>query len=114
MTRSVTFSTQVFRSLGYLLAALLLSLPVAAQEGSDAGSDTGSDAQVETKGADVSVLEGGKARRQRGKGAQVELKVGSKIAEGDLLTTDEGARVELKFPDKSVLRIGSKAKVPCE
>jgi hypothetical protein len=55
--------------------------------------------------ASVSALEGNAAR------AQGPLKVGDAVSQGDTLTTEEASRLELKFSDASVIRIGPKAKL---
>lgn len=67
--------------------------------------------EAEVKPAQVSALDG-KAEKAHGeKGASSPLSVGAGVSEGDVISTDEDARLELKFADSSVLRIGSKAKV---
>jgi hypothetical protein len=55
--------------------------------------------------ASVSALEG-KASR-----AQVALSVGDAVKQGDTITTEEASRLELKFSDASILRIGPKARL---
>ena len=74
-------------------ALLLLALPVAAQ----------------TKTAQVSALEG-KAQRTRS-GARSALRLGVAVAQGDVLETQPGARLEVRFSDNSVLRLGPAARL---
>ena len=65
---------------------------------------------AESRPAQVSALEG-KALKARDGGAASALAVGSPVSQGDIITTGEDARLELKFADDSLLRIGPKAKV---
>jgi hypothetical protein len=59
--------------------------------------------------AQVSALEG-KATRSRG-GAPASLSVGAAVGQGDTIATDPESRLELKFSDASIIRIGAKAKL---
>jgi hypothetical protein len=58
--------------------------------------------------AEVSLVEG-TAQRTPAKGAAHALKTGSNVGVGDTLTTEAESRLELKFADQSVLRIGPSA-----
>jgi FecR protein len=62
------------------------------------------------KPAQISFVEG-KAQRASAKGGPEDLKVGVAVTAGDTITTGEDARVELKFADASVLRVGPSAKL---
>ena len=62
------------------------------------------------KPAEVTLLEGEAAAEAEG-GEKIELKRGSGVAQGHTVTTAEGARLELQFADKSVLRLGPSAKL---
>jgi ferric-dicitrate binding protein FerR (iron transport regulator) len=64
---------------------------------------------AEGKTAQVSALEGS-ATKAHG-GASASLKVGAPLAQGDTVETADDSRLELKFSDASVLRMGSKAKL---
>ena len=77
-----------------LLAAALLALPALAQ----------------TKSASVSALEG-KAEKSREKQKPAPLAVGVGVGQGDMISTGDDTRLELKFSDNSVLRMGPKAKL---
>ena len=77
-----------------LLAAALLALPALAQ----------------TKSASVSALEG-KAEKSREKQKPAPLAVGTGVGQGDMISTGDDTRLELKFSDNSVLRMGPKAKL---
>jgi len=67
--------------------------------------------EAEVKPAQVSALEG-KADKSHGENGKASpLAVGISVAEGDFISTAEESRLELKFADQSVLRIGPKAKV---
>ena len=72
---------------------MVLAAPVAAQP----------------KTARVSALEG-RAQRSRG-GARVELRLGTAVSQGDTLETQSGARLEIRFSDNSVLRLGPSARL---
>src|SRR6266513_245075 len=62
------------------------------------------------KTAQVSALEG-KAQRSRGSGPRSELRLGMAVGQGDTVETQERARLEIRFSDNSVLRLGGKAKL---
>jgi hypothetical protein len=62
------------------------------------------------KTAQVSALEG-KAQRSRGGGARSDLRLGMAVGQGDTIETQEKARLEIRFSDNSVLRLGSRAKL---
>lgn len=66
--------------------------------------------QAQTRTAQVSALEG-KAERARGKAPPAPLKLGDPLAQGDTIETQEDSRLELKFSDASLLRMGPKAKL---
>lgn len=65
---------------------------------------------AEAPAAKVSLLDG-KAKKTTAKGAEAPLAVGHAVGEGDTLSTGQDARLELKFADQSVLRIGPSAKL---
>jgi len=65
---------------------------------------------AQTKTAQVSALEG-KAQRSRAKAKPAALSVGNAVNQGDTIETLDDSRLELKFSDASVLRLGSKAKL---
>lgn len=65
---------------------------------------------AQPRAAQVSALEG-KAHKSRGAAKVTSLAVGMQVAQGDLLETAEGARLELKFADASVLRLGPRARL---
>jgi hypothetical protein len=62
------------------------------------------------KTAQVSQLDG-RAERSRGSGARSELRRGMAVGQGDTIETQEKARLEIRFSDNSVLRLGSRAKL---
>lgn len=62
------------------------------------------------KTGQVSALEG-RAQRSRAGGARSELRVGVAVAQGDILETGEEARLEIRFSDASLLRLGPQAKL---
>src|SRR5205823_14761037 len=62
------------------------------------------------KTAQVSALEG-RAQRSRASGARSELRLGMAVGQGDTIETQEKARLEVRFSDNSVLRLGSRAKL---
>lgn len=64
---------------------------------------------ADSRTAEVSALEG-KASRARG-GAASALSVGAAVGQGDTIATELESRLELKFADASVIRIGAKAKL---
>jgi hypothetical protein len=63
-----------------------------------------------TKTAEVSALQG-KAQRWRGAGAHRQLRLGAVVSQGDTIATGEGARLEIRFSDNSILRLGEKARL---
>ncbi len=65
---------------------------------------------AEARPAQVSALEG-KAAKARDGGKASPLLVGSAVSQGDLITTEAGSRLEIKFADASLLRIGPSAKL---
>jgi hypothetical protein len=62
------------------------------------------------KTAQVSALEG-KAQRSRGSGPRSELRLGMAVGQSDTVETQERARLEIRFSDNSVLRLGGRAKL---
>jgi hypothetical protein len=58
----------------------------------------------------ISALQG-KAQRTRSSGARSDLRVGAAVAQGDTIETQEGARLEIRFSDGSVLRLGPGSKL---
>jgi hypothetical protein len=77
-----------------LLAAALLALPALAQ----------------SRSASVTALEG-KAERARDKQRPAPLALGAGVGQGDTISTADDTRLELKFSDNSILRMGAKAKM---
>jgi hypothetical protein len=67
-------------------------------------------ARAATKTAQVSALEG-KAQRSRTGAAPVALRVGAALGQGDVIETGRDARLEIRFSDNSVLRLGPAAKL---
>jgi hypothetical protein len=65
---------------------------------------------AEPKTAAVSALEG-KATKTRQDQKPASLTVGTSVGQGDLIATDDDARLELKFSDGSALRVGSNARM---
>ena len=65
---------------------------------------------AEPKTAAISALEG-KASKSRGTAPASPLSVGVAVGQGDIIITGDDARLELKFSDGSVLRLGSRAKM---
>jgi len=65
---------------------------------------------AQTTTAQVSLLEG-TAQRSRGAGPKTELQVGAAVGQGDTLETGQNARLEIRFADESILRLGSAAKL---
>ena len=53
----------------------------------------------------------GKAQRWRGNGPRTDLRLGAAVGQGDTIATGEGARLEIRFGDASILRLGEKAKL---
>lgn len=78
----------------FLLAASLAAPPLAAQP----------------RAAQVSALEG-RAQRSRPGGTRIDLRVGAAVGQGDTIETGEGARLEIRFSDASVLRLGPLARL---
>jgi hypothetical protein len=62
------------------------------------------------KTASISALEG-KATKSRANAAPVALAVGTAVAQGDTIETQDDTRLEITFSDKSALRVGPRAKV---
>jgi hypothetical protein len=60
--------------------------------------------------AQISALEG-KAQRTRASGARSELRVGLPVDQGDTIETRESARLEIRFSDGSVLRLGPSSRL---
>jgi hypothetical protein len=67
-------------------------------------------ASAAPKTAQVSALQG-KAQKWRGSGARSELRMGTGVGQGDTIETQENARLEIRFSDNSVLRLGGRAKL---
>ena len=67
-------------------------------------------AAASPKTAQVSALDG-RAQRWRSSGARSELRLGMAVGQGDTIETEEKARLEIRFSDNSVLRLGGKAKL---
>jgi hypothetical protein len=65
---------------------------------------------AESRTAQVSFLEG-RAQRSRGHGAHVDLRVGLAVGQGDTIETQDATRLEIRFGDGSVLRLGPKSRV---
>jgi hypothetical protein len=65
---------------------------------------------AEPRAAQVSALEG-KATRARPNGKPAPLSVGTPVGQGDTIATADDARLELKFSDGSLLRVGPHAKM---
>jgi hypothetical protein len=85
------------------LAAVATALPLVALGGAPR-------AAAQARAAQVSALEGS-AQRWRGGGAKAELRVGAAVAQGDTLETRDNARLEIRFADDSMLRMGSAARL---
>lgn len=60
--------------------------------------------------AQIAVLEG-KAQRSRPSGARIDLRVGAAVGQGDAIETQDTTRLEIRFSDGSVLRLGPKSKL---
>jgi hypothetical protein len=65
---------------------------------------------AQPKTAQVTVLEGS-AHRSRANGARTDLRVGAAVGQGDTIETRDATRLEIRFSDASVLRLGPKAKL---
>jgi len=68
------------------------------------------DAAAQVRTARVSALEG-RAQRSRAAGARSELRVGTSVSQGDTVETQDASRIEIRFSDGSVLRLGPKSKL---
>jgi hypothetical protein len=64
---------------------------------------------AQTRTAQVSVLEG-KAEKSH-HGARSNLRVGATVGQGDTVETRDSTRLEIRFSDGSVLRLGAKSKL---
>ena len=60
--------------------------------------------------AQISALEG-KAQRSRPGGARTDLRVGAGVGQGDAIETQSATRLEIRFSDGSVLRLGPKSRL---
>src|SRR6266481_8663001 len=67
-------------------------------------------AAAPAKTAQVSLLEG-RAQRSRATGGRSELRTGAPLAQGDTIETQDASRLEVRFSDGSVLRLGPRAKL---
>jgi len=67
-------------------------------------------AQARVRFATVSLLEG-TAQVRRGPGTTQDLRQGSRVQQGDLVETGDDARLELRLPDASALRLGPRARL---
>ncbi|MGZ6143817.1 MAG: FecR family protein [Myxococcales bacterium] len=65
---------------------------------------------AESKTAQVSALEG-RATKSHLSAKPLPLEVGTPVAQGDTIATEDEARLELKFSDGSALRVGPHAKM---
>jgi len=65
---------------------------------------------AEASTAQVSFLEG-KAQKSRGHGAHRDLRVGVGVSQGDTIETQDATRLEIRFSDASVLRLGPKSRL---
>ena len=65
---------------------------------------------AEERPAQVSALEGTASRTARS-GARAALAEGAPVSEGDTIETGPASRLELRFADRSVLRLGAEAKL---
>ena len=70
----------------------------------------GDQVSAQGKTAQITFLEGKATRRREGRSA-VELRQGTALTTGDLVETREEARLEIRFSDGSLLRLGPKAKL---
>lgn len=62
------------------------------------------------KTAQVSALEG-RAQKSRAGAAPLSLRVGTSLGQGDTIETQASARLEIRFGDGSVLRVGPEARL---
>ena len=60
--------------------------------------------------AQVSALEGAALRTDKA-GAKLRLETGAPVSEGDTIETGPASRLELRFADRSILRLGALAKL---
>ena len=67
-------------------------------------------AGAQPRTAQISSLEG-RAQRTRASGARSELRVGVPVDQGDTIETREGSRLEIRFSDGSVLRLGPSSRL---
>jgi hypothetical protein len=67
-------------------------------------------ARAQPKSAQVSTLEG-RAQKSRAGSPGSELKVGSALAPGDVVETRADSRLEIRFGDGSLLRLGPEARL---
>lgn len=65
---------------------------------------------ADSKPAEVSYVDG-TASKTNAKGDKAKLAVGNPLSEGDTLETGEASKLELRFADRSVLRLGASAKL---
>src|SRR6266404_4143395 len=65
---------------------------------------------AEARSAQVSFLEGS-AQKSRGRGVRGDLRVGAVLGQGDTIETQDATRLEIRFGDGSVLRLGPKSRV---
>ena len=65
---------------------------------------------AQPKTAQISALEGS-AQKSRASGPRMELRVGTSVSQGDTVETRQGARLEIRFSDNSVLRLGPSARL---
>jgi hypothetical protein len=65
---------------------------------------------AQPRSAQISLLEG-RAQRSRAMGARSELRTGSPVAQGDTIETQDASRLEVRFSDGSVLRLGPRSKL---
>jgi hypothetical protein len=103
MTRAPSLSRQSSRQFlrqlgaGLLVACGLLAFPVARLAAA-------------AKPAEVTLVEG-KATRTPDKGAKEAVKPGTALNDGDTLETEAQARMEIRFADQSVIRLGPSARL---
>lgn len=67
-------------------------------------------ASGQTRSAQVSALEGS-AQRSRGNGTRIALRVGSSVSQGDVVETGSSSRLEIRFNEGSLLRLGPGSKL---
>ena len=66
--------------------------------------------RAQAKTAQVSALEG-RAEKSRAGAAASDLKIGSALAQGDIVETRTDSRLEIRFSDGSLLRLGPQARL---